>query len=66
MERGDDHQGNLRHEEDGDDDDRHDGDSEGVSPLHLLSLVVATLTRVETSEIYKRKNVIKRVQIMAC
>ena len=46
VERGDDHQGNLRHEEDGDDDDRHDGDSEGVSPLHLLPLVVTSLTVV--------------------
>ena len=46
VERGDDHQGNLRHEEDGDDDDRHDRDSEGVSPLHLLPLVVTSLTVV--------------------
>ena len=39
----------LSEEEDGDDNDRHHGDPEGVSPLHLLSLVMTALTRVESS-----------------
>ena len=38
----------LSEEEDGDDNDRHHGDPEGVSPLHLLALVVAALAGVET------------------
>ena len=42
----DDHEGNLRHQEDGDDYDGHDGDPEGVPPLHLLPLIVPELTAV--------------------
>ena len=38
----------LSQQEDGDDNDSHHGDPEGVSPLHLLTLVVAALTGVET------------------
>ena len=39
----------ISYQEDGDDDAGHDGDPEGVSPLHLLSLIIAALTRVESS-----------------
>ena len=39
----------VSYQEDGDDDAGHDGDPEGVSPLHLLSLVMTALTRIESS-----------------
>ena len=51
------HQWDLSQQEDGDHNDGHHGDPEGVSPLHLLSLVVATLTRVESSETVKYSQV---------
>ena len=39
VEHGDDHQGDLNHQEDGDDNDGHDGDPQGVSPpCPMLSL----------------------------
>ena len=51
VEQSDDHQWYFCQQEDGDDNDGHHGDPEGVSPLHLLSLVVAALTRVSTVKI---------------
>ena len=50
VQQSDHHQWYLSQQEDGDDNHRHHGDPEGVSPLHLLSLIVKALTRVENSE----------------